>query len=141
MKLKELLNTNLDGWQLALGYFLELRLDVMAFCPLVVGEYKAGEKRKIAIALSPEELHKVWSSLDPRQVRLTKLWVMVNQKEQICIPVDSIEQEERSLNQSSEEYYFLNGDQSNETIFGYADTGVFSLKDESGAQFPWPQAA
>ena len=141
MKLKELLNTNLDGWQLALGYFLELNLDVMGFCPLVVWEYKAGTKRKIVIALSAEELHKVWADLPPRQVRLNTLWVMVNPKEQMCIPVDSIEQQERSMNQSSEEYFFLNGEQPTDVVFAYADSGVLSLRNESGAQFPWPKAA
>lgn len=140
MKLKELLNTNLDGWKLTLGYFVHLHVSVIGFYPLVEGEY-SGKKRKIVVALTPEALYDVWKSLPPRDIRLTQIWVMVNDVQQLCIPVDGIEQLERTLEEGSEDYYFLHGEQASDVVFEYADSGLLSLKDQSTATFPWPKAA
>lgn len=140
MKLKELLNTNLDGWQLAQGYLLELKLDIMGFCPLVVGEYEPKKDRKIVIARSPDELHTVWKTMRPRQVRLNTIWILVNHEQKICIPISRLD-EQSSMEESSEGYYLLDSTPSSEIIFNYNDIGVWSLRDESGAQFPWPKVA
>jgi hypothetical protein len=126
MKLKEIKNQKLDGWEIKPVYSMELKHGLMGYFPLVDEENK-----KVIVCINRNDLKSIWEKLKPKEVTVTSNNCMVNTTRKLVIPLHSDESD-------SDDFLLITDDISEHlenTQFDYA-SGLLSFKDESKCKFP-----
>lgn len=135
--LKEILESQ-TGWELKNCFFMEVRLDVDGYIPIVLKHKPENVKsRLIVVTTDKEQMKKLWESLEKRHVRVDEGKCMVNVEKKLVIPLNT-----RKGNDASSDNWYLVLDTAQELAnhveFDYADneTVTISFRDDSTAVFP-----
>lgn len=75
--LEEVLGQDLMGFQLAAGYYLELKHGLMGFFPAVIRD-DGTEREEMVVCLNKASLRKVWDRLPPRSAKITRELLLVH---------------------------------------------------------------
>jgi len=75
-KLGEIMNQDLAGFQLVIGYFLEIDHGLMGFHPALIAA-----TRQIVVCLDRNTLKKVWELLPRTKAKVTEFLLVANIKE------------------------------------------------------------
>ncbi len=129
MKLKELKNRDLKGWQIKKAFYMELKHSLMGFFPLIEEKTK-----KIIICINRNDLEKIWNILKPKKVLVQPHQFMINEEEKLCIPLESHAGNEADSNN----FLLITNDITKhlkKTKFIYTP-GLLSLVEEKSIEFP-----
>lgn len=124
MKLKDIQNKSLEGWQVKPVHTMELKHSLMGYFPLLADG-------KTVVCVNKEDLEKIWNTLPKKDVKTEEVNCMVNLQEKLVVPlVDN--------GASSDDFLLITDDieeRLKDTVFEYA-RGLLSLVDESHCEFP-----
>lgn len=133
MKLREVKEIEYDGWIPMTVYVMELSHGLMGFFPLIEKETK-----KIIVCKNRDDLRKIWEALPKRKVKVSEFEWIVNEKEDLVVPIGHPQGDEAD----SDWFFFISKDLEKyladaliEENFKYAP-GLLSLTSQSGCTFP-----
>lgn len=134
MKLSEVM-ANQEGWQLADVFLMNVKVEVMTYCPFIVNlKTQTETKRLIVVCETKEQLKKLWESCPKKYVEVTEEKFMINKEKKLAVQINP----PASYQDSDRFYLVLDADEElrNNVEFVYADDHVMTFRDEARATFP-----
>ncbi len=124
MKLKDIKNKSLGGWQIKPVHTMELKHSLMGYFPLLADG-------KTVVCVNKNDLKRIWETLPKKDVKVEAVDCMVDLRKKLVVPmVDN--------GSSSDDFLLITDDiedRLKDTVFEYAQ-GLLSLVDESHCEFP-----